>query len=85
MPTLSKNLTKADVKFDGFRVSRVTTLDDTLKEVTKWYVDVGYKVKTTEGEEYVKDKQIELDGDNLKTAQDFLTTIYNQIKTEEGI
>lgn len=78
-------LTKSDVKFDEIRVFRVTTLDDQGKEVTKWYVNVGYRVLTAEGEEFNRDKQIEIKGTNLTEAKAFFDKIVAAVKAEEGI
>ena len=74
-------LTKIDIKFDSLRLFRELQEDLTYK----WFITVGYKVITQEGETYNKDKVIELTGAKLTTAQNFLTSIYNQIKLEEGI
>lgn len=83
---MAKILTKSDIKFDGVTVYRETTFNsDTGKDETKWYVNIGYKVQTVEGEEYNRDKQIELTGTKLTTVKNFFTTIKNQIKTEEGL
>ena len=74
-------LTKSDIKFDELRLSRVKQPDDTFK----WYINVGYRVETAEGENYMKDKIIELTGTQITSAKNFLTNIYTQIKNEEGI
>jgi len=74
-------LTKSDIKFDSLRLFRELQEDTTYK----WYITVGYKVSTVEGEEYNRDKQIELTGARKTTAINFLTDLYNYIKTLEGI
>ena len=74
-------LTKSDIKFDELRLSRVLQPDDTYK----WYVNVGYKVLTAEGEEYNRDKQVELTGTRKTAAINFLTDLYNFLKAGEGI
>lgn len=83
--TLSKILTKDTVDFNEFRVLKVTELDAQLKEVIKWKVNVGYKVKTSEGEEYIKDRQIELTGTDKTTVSGFFDTLKAKIISEEGI
>jgi len=74
-------LTKSDIKFDELRLYREPQSDGTYK----WFITVGYKVQTQEGEEYNRDKQIELTGTQVTSAKNFLTNIYTQIKNEEGI
>ena len=74
-------LTKSDIKFDELRLSRVLQPDNTFK----WYVNVGYKVQTVEGEEYNRDKQIELTGARKTAAINFLTDLYDFLKAGEGI
>lgn len=74
-------LTKSDVRFDEVRIYRIRQPDDSFI----WYASVGYRVLTTEGEEYRKDRQIELTGTKKTAAKDFLVSIYDQVKTEEGI
>ena len=83
---MGKTLTKSGIKFNEMRVSSETTLDpNTGNNVTKWYINVGYKVLTIEGEKYNRDKQIELKGTKLTTVKSFFTTIKNQILSEEGV
>jgi len=74
-------LTKQDIKFDEFRLFREKQPDDTYK----WYVNVGYRVLTAEGEEYGRDKQVELTGTRKTAAINFLTDLYNFLKAGEGI
>ena len=74
-------LTKSDIKFDELRLSREKQPDDTFK----WYVNVGYKVLSVEGEEYNRDKQIELTGARKTAAINFLTDLYNFLKAGEEI
>lgn len=82
---LTKQLTKADVTFNDFHVLKVIERDKEMKEVTKWLVNVGYKVSTAEGEEYNRDKQIELTGTNKTTVSTFFNTLKAKIIAEEGI
>ena len=74
-------LTKSDIIFNELRLFRILRPDNTFK----WYISVGYRVETTEGENYMKDKIIELTGTQITSAKNFLTNIHNQIKNEEGI
>jgi len=74
-------LTKSDIKFDELRLFRQLQLDGTYK----WFITVGYKVQTQEGEEYNRDRQIKLTGTQIVSASSFLANIYNQIKVEEKI
>ena len=74
-------LTKQDIKFDQLKLFRGKQPDGTFK----WFTGVGYRVTTVEGEEYTRDKQIELTGTQITTAKSFLADIYEQIKSEEGI
>ena len=74
-------LTKSDIKFNELRLSRELQPDDTFK----WYVNVGYRVQTVEGEEYNRDKQVELTGTRKTAAINFLTDLYNFLKAGEGI
>ena len=74
-------LTKSDIKFNELRLSRELQPDDTFK----WYVNVGYRVQTVEGEEYNRDKQVELTGTRKPAAINFLTDLYNFLKAGEGI
>ena len=74
-------LTKQDIKFDDLRLSREKQPDDTFK----WFVTVGYRVQTAEGEEYNRDKQVELTGTRKTDAINFLTDLYNFLKAGEGI
>ena len=74
-------LTKSDIKFDELRLFREKQPDETYK----WYVNVGYKVLTAEGEEYNRDKQVELTGTRKTAAINFLTDLYNFLKAGEGI
>lgn len=72
-------LTKTDIKFDELRLYRELQPDATYK----WYATVGFKVITSEGETYNKDKVVELKGTQKTQAEAFLTNIYTQIKNEE--
>ena len=74
-------LTKQDIKFDELRLFREKQPDETYK----WYVNVGYRVQTAEGEEYNRDKQVELTGARKTAAINFLTDLYNFLKAGEGI
>ena len=74
-------LTKSDIKFDELRLSREKQPDDTFK----WYVNVGYRVLTAEGEEYNRDKQVELTGTRKTAAINFLTDLHNLLKAGERI
>ena len=79
-------LTKSDIKFDEIRILRQTIIDPATSESKiTWYINVGYKVQTQEGEEYNKDRQIELTGANLTTIKNFFDTIKAELKGEEGI
>jgi hypothetical protein len=78
-------LTKSGIDFSEIRIFKTIVTDELGKQTTKWLVNVGYKVQTTEGEVYNKDKQIELSGAKMTTVSSFFDSIKSQILAEEGI
>ncbi len=81
-------LTKTGIEFDSFHVWRETRLeavDAAPQEVTTWYISVGYRVTTAEGESWQRDITEELTGSIKTKASSLLTSIRNVILQKEGL
>lgn len=74
-------LTKKDIEFEQAVISRTPVGDGTFI----WFVTIGYRVTTNEGESYNKSLQLELTGTRKTAAINFFSDIYAYIKTQEGI
>lgn len=75
-------LTKTGVEFDEFRVYRVLEGDP---PTTEWYITVGYRVLTEEGETWTRDVTEKLAGPIKTRASGLLTAIRTVILQREGI
>lgn len=78
---MGSTLTKTDIQFDQLSLFRQLQPGGTYI----WYVIVGYTITTAEGEIINRDRRIGLTPTQTNSAKTFLTNIYNQIKSEEGM
>lgn len=74
-------LTKTDISFESVTVKRVPQPDNSYK----FFVDVGYRVDTQEGEMYNKDRQKEATGIKLALVKDLFDSEKADIKKDEGV
>jgi hypothetical protein len=79
---MAVQLTKAGIEFDEFRVWRETT---EVPPVTTWYISVGYRVTTAEGETWQRDVTEELKGGIKTRASNLLAAIRDVILQKEGL
>lgn len=81
-------LTKTGVEFDEFRIyreTRVVLVGDEFQEVTTWYITVGYRVTTAEGETWQRNVTEELAGPIKTKAAELLADIRAVILQKEGL
>jgi hypothetical protein len=79
---MTVQLTKAGIEFDEFRVWRETT---EVPPVTTWYITVGYRVTTAEGETWQRDATEKLKGVIETQARDLLAAVRSVILKREGL
>ena len=70
----TKTLTKTSAEFNEVRIIKKSELVDETP-TDKWFLQVDYVVKTSQGEDLGKSREVELKGANLATAQDIFTKV----------